>query len=80
MTKNIDTPQLEVLTDDNRPEPFATVPEVVSERRVHALIWAITANEDFEFDDDKGGCGECRRRTARLFWELEQLDRQEVEP
>jgi len=65
-------------TDDgDRPESLPALPEVLSEQGVHALIWAITANEDFESKDDEDGCADCRRRTAQLFWELEQLDQAE---
>lgn len=59
--------------DGDRPQPLATVCELQEQHATEATIEALADKAQLD-SEDEDGCMHCHRRTARLFWELEQLE------
>ena len=62
----------EIAHEDTRPEPFATVLDLLSEYPETELLEAIADNAQFDSEDEKN-CADCRKFNARLALELNQL-------
>jgi hypothetical protein len=63
-----------VNTDDNRPEPYATVLDLINDHGYYAVLEAVSDEAQFEAEDDNEEyCAGCRKRAAQLHLELEHM-------
>jgi hypothetical protein len=69
---NIITEFKENQAPDERPEPFATILDLLSEHSEEEILAAISDAAEFEAEDEET-CSTCRIRSARLHLELDQL-------
>jgi hypothetical protein len=69
---NIITEFKENQAPEERPEPFATILDLLSEHSEEEILSAISNAAEFEAEDEET-CSTCRIRSARLHLELDQL-------
>jgi hypothetical protein len=69
---NIITESNDNQNTDERPEPFATILDLLSEHSEGEILAAISDAAEFEAEDEET-CSTCRVRSARLHLELDQL-------
>ena len=61
-------------TNDDRPEPYVTVLDLINEYGYYAVLEAVSDEAQFETEEDnEDTCLNCRKRAARIHLELEQL-------
>jgi hypothetical protein len=72
---NAQTPKMNIVPtyqEAERPEPFATILEMLGEHPVTEVLEAIADNAQFESEDEEN-CADYRKYNARLALELNQL-------
>jgi hypothetical protein len=60
------------IAQDDRPQPFATLCELVDEHGIEQVLEALADNAQFD-SEDEDACACCRSKSARLALELNQL-------